>query len=184
VYAGDPPIAGADRMTLDKKAKLIGTSIAAIDIHNIIKGLDAILERPEVDKNRIGMMGLSYGGFYALYTPAIDTRIKVSVSSCYFNDRAEVFGGGGGLPDLHFFNLLDTFADAQIVGLICPRAFMIEVGIQDKLFNIDGARRETLRAQQCYKKLGIEDSYQYVEHSGGHEFRADKGYDFLDKYLR
>ncbi|WP_438983966.1 hypothetical protein [Vulcanococcus sp.] len=34
------------------------------------------------------MMGFSYGGFYTLYTSALDQRIKAAVVSGFFNDRA------------------------------------------------------------------------------------------------
>ena len=45
---------------------------AALDIHQIRRSLDALSGREEIDASRIGMMGLSWGGFYTLVTAAIE----------------------------------------------------------------------------------------------------------------
>lgn len=45
-------------------------------------GIDFLQTLPEVDKNRIGFIGHSYGGKMALWLPAFDNRIKASVSNC------------------------------------------------------------------------------------------------------
>src|SRR5262249_47475982 len=72
------------RDRIDERLRLVGTSLTAVEIWKITRSLDFILKRPEVDPKRVGMVGLSYGGYYALVTPALDTRIQASVSSCYF----------------------------------------------------------------------------------------------------
>src|SRR5207249_304822 len=75
---------GDIRNRIDERLRLVGTSLTAVEIWKIARSLDFILKRPEVDRQRVGMVGLSYGGYYALVTPAVDTRIQASVSSCYF----------------------------------------------------------------------------------------------------
>ncbi|MCX8213282.1 MAG: prolyl oligopeptidase family serine peptidase [SAR202 cluster bacterium] len=41
--------------------------------------------RPEVDPDRIGCVGLSYGGTMTLFTTAMDEPIKCAVVSCYLS---------------------------------------------------------------------------------------------------
>lgn len=72
------------RQQIDDRMRLIGTSLTAVEIAKITSAIDELVKLPEVDAERIAMVGLSYGGDYAQVTPAIDSRIKVSVSSCYF----------------------------------------------------------------------------------------------------
>ena len=72
------------RNRTDERLRLVGTSLTAVEIAKITRSLDVLLKRPEVDASRVAMVGLSYGGYYALITPAVDPRIKVSVSSCYY----------------------------------------------------------------------------------------------------
>src|ERR1051326_2665006 len=72
------------RNQIDKRARMVGTSLTAVEIAKITRSLDVLLKRPEVDPKRVAMVGLSYGGYYALVTPALEPRIKVALSSCYF----------------------------------------------------------------------------------------------------
>ena len=121
------------RGRIDERMRLIGTSITAVEIAKITYAIDELVKRPEVDPDRIGMVGLSYGGYYAQVTPAIDERIKVSVSSCYFGvqegryEQQEL-----SVPsDFRFMNRITLFNDADLVALICPRAHQIQAGSRD-----------------------------------------------------
>ena len=76
-----------DRLSMDRKLKQIGGSLAALELYRIRRSLDYFMTRREIDPNRIGMIGLSYGGFYTLFAAALDTRIRAAVSSCFFNNR-------------------------------------------------------------------------------------------------
>ena len=124
---------GDIRRRIDDRMRLIGTSITAVEIAKITYAIDELVKRPEVDPKRIAMVGLSYGGFYAQVTPAIDTRIKVSVSSCYFGvqeyryERDEL-----SVPtDFRFPSRFTLFDDADKVALIAPRAHQIQAGASD-----------------------------------------------------
>lgn len=59
-----------------------GETLMAKVIHDVTVGLDYLTTRSEVDPDRIGFIGHSYGGRMALWMPAFDKRIKVSVSNC------------------------------------------------------------------------------------------------------
>jgi dienelactone hydrolase len=174
------------RRALDAKAKLAGTSLAAIDLCRIREGLSVILERQEVDADRVGMVGLSYGGYYALFVSALDPRIKATVSSCYFNDRRSVLTKGletDAFLDWHFFGLLGDIADEQLVALVCPRPLVIEVGERDELFPADGAQAAYERARECYDRLGIADRLHFEVFEGGHEFNGESGFAMLTQHL-
>ena len=61
-----PGLAKDTRNKTDERLRLIGTSLTAVEIAKISRSLDFILTRPEVDPARVAMVGLSYGGYYAL----------------------------------------------------------------------------------------------------------------------
>src|SRR5436305_7000613 len=115
------------------RLRLVGTSLTAVEIAKITRSLDVLLKRPEIDAARVGMVGLSYGGYYALVTPAIDMRIKVVVSSGYFGvqegryERDELSVPG----DFRFKDRFTLFRDSELVALICPRALEIQAGSRD-----------------------------------------------------
>jgi dienelactone hydrolase len=168
-----------NRQDFDSRFKQTGSSIAAIELYQMQRCLDALVERPDIDASRIGMIGLSYGGFYTLFMAAVDTRIRAAVSSCFFNDRTIHSGS-----DWTWQNAACTFLDAEIASLVAPRALCIEVGKKDPMFKVVTARPAARQVKQLYARLGIPDRLQYREHKGGHEL--DKSYvpiEFLVKHL-
>ena len=168
-----------DREGLDRQLKQLGGSTAALNVHLIRRSLDGLLAREDIDADRVGMMGLSWGGFYALVAPAIDTRIKVALSSCFFNDRYNY-----DLSPAVWFDSAGYFLDAEIAFLVCPRPLYIEVGRRDDLFTVETARPEAQKVQAQYRKLEIESRFRYHEHEGGHEFdKTDEGIEFLAHWL-
>jgi len=185
-YGGDPKIEGADRRTLDRKSKLIGTSLAAILIYKINRSIEALIQyRPEIDPERIGMTGLSRGGRYTLLTAASCPLIRVAVCSGFFSDHATNIRRSNIMdPERPVdINILKSFGHAQLVGLVCPRPLMVQMGLNDSVIPIEGARREAPKAALYYQKLGIGDRFKFFEHSGGHEFHLESLFSFFDKHL-
>lgn len=72
-----------DSGQMDQQCKQLGGSLAALEIHMLRRALDYLATRAEIIPGRIGMIGLSYGGFHTLFTTAAEPRIKVAVSSCF-----------------------------------------------------------------------------------------------------
>ncbi len=164
------------RKELDEKLREANTSLAAVEVYKISLVLDELVKRPEIDPKRIAMIGLSYGGFYSLYTAALEPRIKVVVASCSFPDNPPVTDGknAGRLIDL---------APAEVAGLIAPRALQVQSGINDKLIPIEQGRQAAKRTALAYDKLGASDKFVFNEFEGGHEFRGSLVWPFLKKWL-
>ena len=168
-----------DRQKIDIQLKQLGGSITALEIFKIQRALDHLLTLKEIDSSKVGMIGLSYGGFYTLFTAAIDLRIKAAASSCFFNDRFIV-----DWPDWTWLNSGNTFLDTEIARLVCPRPLYIEVGKKDELFDVKHARRLAPEIKKTYQKLKIPGAFEYHEFDGAHEFNhQDHPIDFLIKHL-
>ena len=153
-----------DHAALDCSLKQVGGSMAAYEIFKIIRTVDWICEKLPVDTDHMGIAGLSYGGFYSLFTAACDTRYRAVLSSGFFNDRYAYCW-----TDWHWFDSASKFLDAEIAGLVAPRALCIEVGERDGLFDIEKAKAEGRRAAAVYEKLGIPGQYRFAAHPGTHE---------------
>ncbi|WP_127579085.1 alpha/beta hydrolase family protein [Paenibacillus koleovorans] len=168
-----------NRNRMDNQLKQLGSSITAVEIFKLRRALDYLETRPEIRADRIGMAGLSYGGFYTLFMAAADTRIQAALSSCFLNDRF-VYDR----VDWTWRNSGNTFLDAEVAGLICPRPFYIEVGLEDELFLTASARPEAAKVKTHYERLGIADRFHYREFQGRHEFDpSDHGVEFLCRFL-
>ena len=153
-----------DRASIDAKLKRVGSSIAAVEIYAITKILD-YFENQSYTKN-LGMVGLSYGGFYTLFTHAIDTRLKSAISCSFFNERKKYTW-----CDWSWKNAAYTYSDAEIACLTYPRKFWIQIGDNDDLFDVKSGIREFER----FKKLSSakEQWVNFTVFSGTHEFNKD-----------
>lgn len=169
-----------NRHDVDARLKQTGSSITALEIYQMQRCLDALVARDDIDAARIGMIGLSYGGFYTLFLAAVDTRIRAAVSSCFFNDRTAY-------PwiDWTWLNAANTFLDAEIAALVAPRALYIEVGKKDSMFRVALARKPAAQVRQLYSRLGLSERFSYHEHKGGHELdKTSRPIEFLRRHLR
>jgi dipeptidyl aminopeptidase/acylaminoacyl peptidase len=63
----------------DFAAKVVG-DMGGADAHDLLRGVDALVERGVADPERIGVVGGSYGGYMACWLPVLDQRFKASVS--------------------------------------------------------------------------------------------------------
>jgi dienelactone hydrolase len=176
---------GDIRNRIDERMRLVGTSLTAIEIAKITRSLDVLMKRPEVDPKRVGMVGLSYGGYYALVTPALDMRIKCAVSSCYFGvqewryERDEL-----GVPsDFQFMDRFTLLRDPEIVALICPRALEIQAGSNDSPDHRDMGKQLAPQAAEYYRRLGRGDDFRFILFEGGHEFNDASAWEFVKKHL-
>ncbi len=161
-----------DRQSIDVKLKQVGSSIAAIEIYGIMKVIDYLSTLDEVDGEKIGMVGLSYGGFYTLYTTAIDTRIKAAISCSWYNDRYKY-----SRVDWAWFDSANKLLDNEVAMLVYPRYLCIQLGDKDETFTVDGAEKE-------YEKLmnfGGE-WLDFLIFDGIHEFC--QGDEYIEKFIK
>lgn len=154
-----------DRTRIDSQLRRVGSSITAVEIYGMMRILDYFEAQDYVSS--FGMVGLSYGGFYSLFTTAIDTRIKAAIPSAYFNTRdSDAFMS---LPDWSWFGAAEKFDDAEIACLTYPRKLYIEVGINDNLFRINLGRKAFKKIKHICSDVGT-DWVKFIEFEGEHEF--------------
>ncbi len=161
-YAADE--ASRSGQDYDVKLKQLGSSYAAMEIFKILRAVDHITASRAVEPSRIGIAGLSYGGFFTLFTAAVDTRFKTALSSCWFNDRYAYPWG-----DMSWFGAASKMLDAEVAALICPRSLCIQIGKQDTVFDYTGAIANEPKLRAHYEKLGISDAFRFSLFEGGHE---------------
>lgn len=152
-----------DRALMDARLKRVGSSITALEIYGISRILDYFETQDYV--SNFGMIGLSYGGFYTLFTTAVDTRIKSAVSCAQFNSRKDNVK-----CDWSWFGAAEKFSDAEVACLIYPRELCIEVGTDDELFHIEGARTEYKFLKEVIKLAEAEWHVDFIDFTGTHEF--------------
>ena len=154
-----------DRRALDARLKRVGSSIAAVEIFGLTRILDYFETQSYV--NCFGMVGLSYGGFYTLYTTALDTRIQSAISCSYFNTRDEI-----GWSDWTWHRSAEYFDDAEIACLVYPRRLCIPLGERDALFSVESGKASFERLRNLCRDIGS-DWVELITFDGVHEFYKD-----------
>jgi dienelactone hydrolase len=164
-----------NREDADNDLKQLGSSITALEIFCIMRSIDYFCAQSYIDADKIGMIGLSYGGFYTMVTAAADTRIKSAYSSCFLNDRLTY-----NRNDWVWFNAANTFLDAETAALIAPRRLYIEAGKKDMLFDYRSAINEYERLLPYYEAAQALDNLCFNVFDGDHMLDyGNKGLDFF-----
>ena len=168
-----------DQFDIDHDLKQLGGSRTAMELLLLRRALDYLLTRPDVDAKRTGIIGLSYGGFYAMACAALDTRLRVCLSSCWFNDRYRY-----NWSDWVWTGSALRFLDAEIASLVCPRPLFVEIGAHDEAFGPEGVPAELEKVQSRYQALHVAPLLGFKKHDYGHAFDpADDGLNFVFSHL-
>lgn len=165
------------------KGSLLGQILLARNIHDGMCVLDFLLSQKEVDPQRIGCMGLSYGGTMTTYLSALDERIKAADISCYLTTKRyciemAMFCGSQFVPHMY------EYADApDVAGLIAPRPLLVESAVNDTVFRFRFSRQANQQLEKIYKAAGAEGNLEFDIFLGEHSFSGNKAFSFFDKYL-
>lgn len=164
-----------DRRNSDAHLKRFGISITALEIKGIMNSITFLSGLEFVDENRIAMTGLSYGGYFTLYTMAADVRIKAGFSNACFNDRNKY-----PWSDWCYNNSANTFHDAEVAALCAPRKLYVAVGDEDPVFSYETAVPEAKRAEKYFEALSCPENFIFNVWNGGHTISStDEGFDFM-----
>ncbi len=160
--------------------------------------IDYLVSRPEVDANRIALLGISMAGYYAPRVAAFEKRIKALIawSGCYsvLDDLYDFCVHLqpvcqrllGGVSDEEARRQLTNYTMAGIAkNITCPT--LITHGDKDALMSVDGAKR-------LFAEIGAKDKALkiYTEQDGGGTIHCSHDYwahnlpymmDWLDERL-
>jgi len=158
---------------LSRPSWLVGRSLAGYRAWDCLRAVDYLVTRPEVDANKVCVVGNSGGGITALLAAAYDERIKVCAAA----------HPGGPMENMWLNGQRN--AEADVLGLIPPRPCVMVVG---KISGeIGGHQRKLDDMMPFYKGLGVGAEYgQMAIVHGVHNMKKPKReacYAWLNKWL-
>lgn len=154
-----------------------GQTLLAKVLHDVSVGFDYLSTLDQVDKQRLGFIGHSYGGRVALWAPALDDRIKASVSNCGCVNYKDSLNREVGIQmEFCVPNILDTCDVEDVIRLIAPRALYISATANDKYSR--GATRMYEYAQDAFPDGQLKCKVWPGNHVFSHEMRQ-AAYEFL-----
>ncbi len=107
-----------------RQAFEMGRHIIGYEVQKVMAAVDWFASQRQGDSQMpIGVTGYGEGGLIALYSAAIDSRVKGTFISGHFGSRNQLWKE----PIYrNVFGLLREFGDAEIASLIAPRTLVVE----------------------------------------------------------
>jgi dienelactone hydrolase len=162
---------------------MLGKTLAGQRVYEMIKGIDYLYSRNEVDSTRIGCMGFSGGGQICAFTSALDERIKAVVVSGYTNTFKASILSIKHCIDNYLPGILQYAEMPDLIGLIAPRPLMIESGINDPIFPVAGAEKAFSKIKKIYETIEESEKVEWDLFNGGHEVNGTRAYDWFESNL-
>ena len=164
-------------------ALLFGETMIGWRVWDVMRSIDWIATRPELDSSRIGCMGISGGGTCTLFSSALDLRIKAAFVSGYMNTFRDSIMAVSHCIDNYVPGILAWAENYDIAGLIAPRPLFSEGGDRDPIFPVAATRECYARVKRVYEVFGVPDAVQQEIFEGEHVFHGVRGLPFLAKAL-
>jgi dienelactone hydrolase len=171
---------------------LVGTHEQGLFMLAMRKGLDYLYEHPKVDRSRLGVTGLSGGGWQTITLSSLDERVTAVVPVAGFSSliqriEARWFGDLGDVEQAG----TDLFAGqdyTHLEALVAPRPMLLIYNAEDDCcFRAPMVKPLTLDAlKPIYRLYGREEALQWHENRdpGTHNYQLDnrlEAYRFFSK---
>jgi dienelactone hydrolase/pimeloyl-ACP methyl ester carboxylesterase len=164
------PGATSEHSLAGKPTLLLGRTLAHYRIWDVMRALDYLETRPEVDKTRMGMLGHSGGGMTTILTAPLEPRIRAAMSCCavtsfYHKTRAHLMADPEQIVPGIYPNGVDH---PEMIAAVAPRAFLIGAVLRD-FVPLDGTRRTYEETKPIYNLLGEPGRFGKVESDNEHK---------------
>jgi len=159
-----------------------GRTIIGYEVQKVLAAVDWLASQPQP----VGVAGYGEGGLLALYAASLDPRIQATLVSGYFQPREQLWNE----PIYRdAWGLLREFGDAELAGMIAPRALVVEASRFPEVAGpppatgertgaapggsittppLDRVRAEVERARPSFESLHVAGNLQFAVSSDGH----------------
>lgn len=175
--------------TLAKTLTVLGMSWPGLVAWDDMRTVDYLVTRPEVDPDRIGCVGVSFGGWRSLFLGALDTRIRAAcvvgfMSTIHPMLRRHVDTHSW----VHFVPGLHQHLDLpDVASLTLPRALLVQQCRRDGLFPLEGMEAAVAHIRLVAARTGVSDRVTSQFYDVRHEFNVamqDDAFTWFDEQLR
>lgn len=148
-----------------------GQTLWGMMVFDTLRAFDYLVSRPEIDRRRVGTLGLSMGSTMAWWSAALEPRISLCVDLCCLTDfQALLDSGGLDGHGIYYYvpDLLNHFTTAEINALIAPRPHLSLAGEEDPLTPPEGLDRVERELRREYESLGVVGRWELHRYPSGH----------------
>ncbi len=164
-------------------ALLLGQTMIGWRVYDVMRTIDWIETRKELDSKRVGCMGISGGGTCTTFSAALEPRIRAAMISGYLNTFRDSILSLSHCIDNYVPGILNWAEMYDVAGLIAPRPLFVESGEKDDIFPLQASLASFARVKKVYEVFGAADLAQQETFDGPHSFWGVKGLPFLARHL-
>ena len=164
-------------------ALLLGQTMIGWRVYDVMRAIDWIETRQELDSKRVGCMGISGGGTCTTFASALEPRIRAAMISGYLNTFRDCIMSVSHCIDNYVPGILNWAEMYDVAGLIAPRPMLAESGERDNIFPIAASRASFERVRKVYEVFGADRVIEHEVFDGPHSFWGKRGLPFLAKHL-
>ncbi|HMF94811.1 MAG TPA: alpha/beta hydrolase family protein [Vicinamibacterales bacterium] len=172
---GCEPVAGG--------ALMLGQTLIGWRVWDIVRTIDYIATRADLDASRVGCMGISGGGTATLFAAALEPRLRVALVSGYLNTFHDSVGSLAHCVDNYVPGILNWAEMHDIAGLVAPRPLFVESGERDPIFPVQASIESFRAVREIYRVFGAEDRIEQEVFPGEHMFWGRRGIPFVVRHL-
>ena len=171
---------------LRKQIGLAGMDASGLMFWDSIRAIDYLCSRSEVDTSKIGVTGVSGGGFNTVHTALLDPRVKVCAPNGYATTiealvKRATYGCCGHTPNLCLYG-----DHGELYACLAPKPTLILGGYTDVV--ADRVLPIYARSLAAYRLYGAEESLSYfLDPDVGHTYSFPERVrmiHFFNKHLR
>lgn len=158
---------------------MLGKTLVGARCYDVSRAIDALVNFPECDMDKILITGNSGGGTTSYYAPCYDKRIKVSVPSCAVATYKLSILNQYHCTCNYIPNAYKFFEMSDVSCMLDGRELIVVAGFEDNIFPIESARECFAQIQEVYKKENALNKCQLVETPKGHYWCKDIVWDAI-----
>jgi dienelactone hydrolase len=163
----------------------MGSPVIGVYAWDVVRGLDWLQDRSDIDSKRVAIVGESGGGAAALYAFAIDERIRSSILVVALGSMA-IQPHFGCLCN-HVPGVIQVGDRADVLSLRSPAPVFIIGAQNDPEFPPEGHQDSADRLRKFYKPLHAESNVRLEIFEGGHDYNRrmrEASLAFLEQTLK
>ncbi len=180
--------AGEHEHIMSKSLFCAGTTWPGVTLAEDQMALTILSQRPDVDAQRLGCMGLSGGGLRTVYLGGMDQRVKCAVPVGFMTTWDDLLLNKAYTHTWMIYTpLLPNFLEfPEIMGLRTPLPTLVLSNRQDQLFTLPEMQKSDEILREVYRIAKAPDAYKTSFYDGPHKFdqaMQQEAFGWLDRWL-
>ncbi len=175
--------------TLVKSLIYTGMTWPGIVSWDDMRTVDYLITRPEVDPDRIGCIGVSFGGWRSLFLAGLDERISAACVSGFMSTVKPMLRNHIDTHSwVHFVPGLHRYLDIpDVASMMAPKPLLVQQCRRDGLFPPEGMKESVEKIASVYQKAGVAGQFEGRFYDINHILSVEmqnEAFDWFDQHLK